>query len=315
MSKDLYKNIPSVKIENENIRLVFLPGYGCKMASFINKKTNREILFQSSKDSLDIPPYAAPFNKYDSSGYDEVFPSIDRCPYPSGKYEGVIIPDHGEIWAMEWTVEHHTNTELTASVKSNHFPYIFRRHISLKDSEVHITYTVENTDKEEEFKFLWALHALLACDENTVLLTPENLNEIMTVEHSTENLGPWGTTHPYPLTKSVLGKEIDMSKTEPVTANNCEKFYFTSKNTEGWCGVEHTLTGEQIIYEYDYDKIPYLGVWKTQGGYRGDYNIAVEPCTGVYDDLYVANKIRKYTSVRAGESYSWNFRICLRQSK
>ena len=129
----------------------------------------------------------------------------------------------------------------------------------------------------------------------------------MTVEHASERLGPWGTVHSYPVTKDVNGNLLDLSATEPVSAQNCEKFYFTSPNTEGWCGIEHTDTAEQLIYQYDAEKVPYLGVWKTQGGYRGDYNIALEPCTGVYDDLYAANKIRRTAVVAPKQNYTWAF--------
>ncbi len=58
-------------------------------------------------------------------------------------------------------------------------------------------------------------------------------------------------------------------------------------------GIKCSLT-----YHYPVDKIPYLGIWKTQDSYRGDYNLALEPCTGVYDGLYVAHAIRKVASIQ-----------------
>ena len=75
--------------------------------------------------------------------------------------------------------------------------------------------------------------------------------------------------------------------------------------------MEHTDNGDKIIYRYDADKVPYLGVWKTQGGYRGDYNIALEPCTGVYDDLYVANKIKKAAVIAPLGQYTWQFKMII----
>ncbi|WP_424244825.1 galactose mutarotase-like enzyme [Elusimicrobium posterum] len=312
MQKSIYKNIPSIILENDFINVQFLPSYGCKMASLVSKKTGREFLFQSKLQQLTVPHYGASFSAYDSSGFDEVFPSIDLCPYPSGNYAGTIIPDHGEVWAMPWTVEQADKTSITASVRSPKLPYVLKRALKLEDNQISIKYTVTNTNKTEPFKFIWALHALLACTPSTKILTPENLKQIMTVEHGTQNLGPWGTLHSYPVTKSVKGKDIDMSAVEPVTANNCEKFYFTSQNSEGWCGVEHTDTGEKLIYQYDADKVPYLGVWKTQGGYRGDYNIALEPCTGIYDDLYVGSKIKKVSEVAPLGEYSWSFKMLLK---
>ncbi|ACC98166.1 Putative galactose mutarotase [Elusimicrobium minutum Pei191] len=309
MKKSIYKGLNSIVFENGNIRAEFLPDYAAKMVSLQNKKTDKEFLFQSDLPALKIPPYSAPFSEYDSSGFDEVFPSIDRCPYPSGSYAGVIIPDHGEVWAMSWEIGEITDNGFKASVKSKTLPYIFTRETIIKDNEITFNYTVTNTSDKEEFKFIWALHCLLACSPQTRLLTPEDLTKVMTVEHSTKTLGPWGTIHNYPYALSTDNKKIDLSATESKESNSCEKFYFLKQNTEGWCGVEHQDTGDKLVYKYDADKVPYLGVWKTQGGYRGDYNIALEPCTGVYDDLYVADKIKKLSKIPPHGEYSWQFKM------
>lgn len=311
MTNHTYKGLNALLLENDVLRLTFLPEYACKLASLIHKKTGREFLFQSSEDTLKLPEYAASFSAYDSSGFDEVLPSIDACPYPDGAFQGTPIPDHGEVWAMKWTsCPGPDGKSLKAFVKSEKLPYIFSRSVFLRENEIHFEYTLENTS-EENFKFIWTPHCLLACSPATKLLIPQELDEVITVEHSTQHLGPWGTKHTYPLTKDINGYEIDLSATEPVSANNCEKFYFTSPNQAGWCGIEHTDSGEKILYEYDADKIPYLGVWKTQGGYRGDYNLALEPCSGIYDDLYVASKIRKAAIVGPKETFSWKFKMVI----
>lgn len=312
MQNATYKGLRAVHLENDQLRLTFLPDYACKLASLVKKQTGREFLFQSNKEVLSLPHYGAAFSDFDSSGFDEVMPSIDACPYPDGAYKGVPVPDHGEVWAMKWKCEFDSGgLAVTAAVRSENLPYTFSRRAELKGNEIIFHYTVTNLE-EGGFKFIWTPHCLLACSTNTRLLIPENLNQIMTVEHGTQRLGPWGTLHPYPITTDVNGHETDLSATEPVTAKNCEKFYFIAKNTAGWCGVEHTDNGDKLIYEYDADKVPYLGVWKTQGGYRGDYNIALEPCTGVYDDLYVANKLKKAAVVPPLGQYAWQFKMVVK---
>lgn len=309
MTQTVYKGLDAWTLENDALRLTFLPGYACKMASLINKKTGREWLFQSNNDTLRVPEYGASFAEYDSSGFDEVFPSIDACPYPDGSWHGMPIPDHGEVWAMPWE-SIHSPDDLAAKaiVQSQTLPYVFSKNIMLRNNEVLFEYRVENTS-DEDFKFIWTPHCLLACSPATRLLIPENLTEVMTVEHSSKRLGPWGTRHAYPQTTDVHGLKMDLAATEPRTVRNCEKFYFTQPNTAGWCGIEHTDTGEKLIYTYDADKVPYLGVWKTQGGYRGDYNLALEPCTGVYDDLYMASKIRRVAVVEPKGTYEWTFKM------
>lgn len=282
------------------------------MASLVSRKTGREFLFQSPLEKLSIPPYGASFSSYDSSGFDEVFPSIDACPYPCGPFQGTPIPDHGEIWALPWKVEYtEEKDQIKSVVCSPKLPYIFTRTVTLKENEILLAYCVENT-ADSEFEFIWTPHCLLACSPMTRLLIPAQLTQIITVEHASKRLGPWGTLHPYPITQDVEGHRINLAETEPPSANNCEKFYFTSTNDAGWCGIEHTDTQEKLIYTYSARQVPYLGVWKTQGGYRGDYNIALEPCTGIYDDLYIAHKIRRVAKVAPRGMLQWNFKMTLR---
>lgn len=315
LTPTIYKGLQAIRLENERLSVILLPGYGCKLASLIKKDTAREFLFQSPAEKLIPPPYGAAFCAYDSSGFDEVFPSIDACPYPCGAKAGTAIPDHGEVWALPWQhTLHEDGAGFTAWTQSPVLPYKFTRELILHESEIRLHYTVENL-AQEPFEFIWTPHCLLACSPHTVLNIPENLTEIMTVEHSTQTLGPWGTRHAYPHTVSVSGKKIDLSRTEPVSAKNCEKFYFTQKNTAGRCGIVHTDNGDSLTYRYDADKVPYLAVWKTQGGYRGDYNIALEPCTGEWDDLYVAHKIRRTAVCAPRGKYEWNFTMTVGQEK
>lgn len=309
-----FKGIESIILENDVLRATYLPEYGSKLASLVLKETNKEFMFQTHLKELVIPEYSSPFSEYDSSGFDEVFPSIDKCFYPNGERKGIEIPDHGEVWALPWNFEIIDEEKVKFWVVSPTLSYRFEKIIELTNNQIKTVYTVYNLSEEEEFEFIWTPHALLSCDEHVQLNVPSHLNKIMTVEHSTEHLGEWGTIHNYPETIShKTGKTIDMSKVEKIEANNCEKFYFLEKLKKNDVVSLKYQTGEEICYEYDTDKIPYLGVWKTQGGYRGDYNIAIEPCTGIYDDLYVASKIRKVSKVEKAETFSWNFNIIIKK--
>ncbi|QFT89484.1 hypothetical protein FIU87_12565 [Bacillus sp. THAF10] len=306
MRKSTFKGLKCVILENESIQAIFLPDYGGKLASFIDKKRNKEWLFQSKEASLEIPPYGADFSAYDSSGFDDVFPSIDRCLCPES---GKEVPDHGEVWALPWEMET-KNEILSLKVKSPVFPYILCKDIRLKSNGLHFHYRVINLDNERPFYYIWTPHALLHCSTSTEFLTESHMKTIMSVEHGSEHLGEWGTIHSYPLTTSIkTGDLLDLSKVEAVEAGNCEKYYFLEKAKSGKCGVKDMATGAFLMYEYPPEKIPYLAVWKTQGGYRGDYNIALEPCTGVYDNLYVAHAIKKASSVEPGRESSWWFEM------
>ncbi|WNF37477.1 DUF5107 domain-containing protein [Bacillaceae bacterium IKA-2] len=303
MKKGLYKGIDCIELENEYLKATFLPEYGSKLASLIDKASNEELLFQSAADQLVIPPYGAKFSDYDSSGFDEVFPSIDPCIDPQTEAQ---IPDHGEVWTLPWKVEmKQGNLEFT--VNSPKLSYRLKKKVVLNENRLCFHYNLENLSKNT-FYFIWTPHALLRCSTEMKLLVEEHLTKVINVEHSSQHLGEWGSIHPYPKTTSQKTNEIiDLSGVEPVTVGNCEKFYFTEKVKRGVCGVFNQKTDRYLKYYYPPEKIPYLGVWKTQGGYRGDYNIALEPCTGVYDNLYVAKTIKKVSSVGGLQHFDWWF--------
>ncbi|WP_243387494.1 DUF5107 domain-containing protein [Bacillus kexueae] len=304
IKETVYKGVQALQFENEVIRAIVLPSYGGKLASLFDKKGNYEWLFQAEGE-LTIPPYGADFSQYDSSGFDEVFPSIDETVHP---LNGEVVPDHGEVWAMPWDARLDGET-LHLTVQSERFPYILHKTIRLNGESLEISYRAINRGNQP-FSFIWTPHALLNLNEHSEIDVPAHLNEIMSVEHSTVHLGEWGTRHSYPMTVSLQTNEsIDLSKMMGSKNNTCEKFYFTEKLREGWCKAIQRDISRQLTYEFPVEQVPYLGVWKTQGGYRGDYNFALEPCTGVYDDVYVAEKIRKVSQIPANESVEWFFNM------
>jgi galactose mutarotase-like enzyme len=304
MEKTVFKGIEAVVLENDQLRCTFLPEYGGKLASFYDKKASYEWLYQANEEILRVPEYGADFSKYDSSGFDEVFPSIDRSFHP---LNGKVVPDHGEVWALPWKVEA-DGEGLRMEVASPEFPYKLVKTVTLEGDTLKFNYEAINL-VGEDFAFIWTPHSLLNFNEETYIKVPDGLNEIMTVEHQTVHLGEWGTRHPYPVTQSSSGEKLDLSRVQGPTDRTSEKFYYTSKLPKGWCAAVQPDQGTQLEYRFPEEQVPYLGLWKTQGGYRGDYNFALEPCTGIYDDVYTADKIRKVSKIPANGEANWWFEM------
>ncbi|MGR9048560.1 aldose epimerase family protein [Halobacillus faecis] len=303
--KTKFKSLDAVVLENESVRAVILPGYGGKMVSFFDKEADYEWLYQTDRPKLEIPPYGADFSKYDSSGFDEMFPGIDKGPHPIDWKE---IPDHGEVWTLPWEYKA-THDGVSLEVHSPEFPYALKKKICLHGDGVTIKYEAINKS-DEPFPFIWTPHALLNLNQHTAIEVPEDLNQVMNVEKGSQHLGDWGTTHVYPETKSAkTGSTIDLRELEPMEEGTAEKFYFTEPLSKGWCSLVQPDLNRKLTYRFPENKVPYLGVWKTRGGYRGEHNIALEPCTGVYDDVYLAEKIGKVSYIPAHGSYTWTLNI------
>ncbi|KIL43996.1 hypothetical protein KP77_29450 [Jeotgalibacillus alimentarius] len=309
MREGEFKGLKALILENEALKAVILPDFGGKVASFYDKKADYEWFFQSSLDQLPMPHYGSAFGEYTPSGYDDMFPGIDEGPHPMNNRK---VPDHGEVWSMVWDIEEKLDNGVTLQVASPVFPYILRKTITLLDDGLEFRYRAINTG-EEPFAYIWAPHALLNMNEHTRIELPPECDEIISVEQHTDHLGPWGTYHPYPITTSEKTKEqLDLSRMEPPEAETVEKFYFAKKLESGWCRTVQEDLKRELYYSFDPDKIPYLAIWKTQGGYQGDYNFALEPCTGMYDDVYVANKIDRVAKIPSESEHIWVFTMTVK---
>lgn len=74
-------------------------------------------------------------------------------------------------------------------------------------------------------------------------------------------------------------------------------------------------TDEKIKYTINYDPQinPYLGVWITKGGFKGEYNCALEPSNGFYDDLSRAYYNNKLSSLNSLEEREWTIFIEIKE--
>lgn len=286
-------------LENQKIKIKILPDYGGKIISIINKENNKEILFQSSK-KLKVPNYGSIFSEYDSSGFDECFPSIDECIYPKGSRKDLKIPDHGEVWAMPWKVEIKKD-KAYLEVTSEKFQYTLKKIINLIDNKIKIDYEVINFGSDE-LAYIWTPHMLLNCDENTKIVVPNHLDKIISLESTSTHL-EYMKEYSYPYTIDKNQEIFDLSMVENLNKNNCEKFYFLQQTS--WSKIINLKTNDSVTVRVPTDKVPYLGIWRTQGGYRGDYNIALEPCTGIYDSIEDGIKRDKIEKIKKNTTNTW----------
>jgi len=294
-------------LENELIKLSILPDLGAKIASLVYKPQNFEVLFQPEDGGYRLAAYGDGFADYDTSGADEMFPTIDPCAYPYEGYQGKALPDHGELWSIPWSIIP-LDEGLAAEVKGRALPYIFRRTISLSKNTVHMEYQVCNRGDKPLYG-LWAFHGLAACDESTRLILPPT-QRIITV-HDSKLLGSTGTSHSFPLTLDQNGQEYFLDRIKPRTTGKTEKIYVEGLIRKGEAAL--TLNEGRLIYKlvFPEDKVPYLGVWLNEGGFKGEYNCALEPSSGYYDSLEVAQKLDGISPLAAGATREWYLEIKL----
>lgn len=296
-----YKGLASVSIETEQLRLVVLPELGAKIASLFYKPQEFEVFFQPTDGVYRLAAYGHDFSKYDTSGADEMYPTIDPCIYPYPGYEGTELPDHGELWSIPWTV---TTSEgsVIAEARGRALPYVFNRTITLRGSTVHMKYTVKNIGNVPIYG-LWAFHGLVASDENSRIILPE-VGRVVNV-HDSRHLGPAATIHDFPATTDNHGKEYRLDCLFPQSARKTEKYYVADFVTTESAAL--TLNHNRLLYRLNFpqDRVPYLGIWVNEGGFKGEYNCALEPTTGYYDSLAVTCQSGRLQPLPPGETLSW----------
>lgn len=75
ITKDEFRGLERITVENEQISFSLLPRLGGKMISLVFKENKHEYISLSGRP-FRIPAYGANFADYDISGFDECFPAL-----------------------------------------------------------------------------------------------------------------------------------------------------------------------------------------------------------------------------------------------
>ncbi len=243
-------------LKNEQLEVVLLDEFGGKLISIADHE-GFEILYRNRDSEYRMPVYAAPFSEYDTSGLDECFPTIDESTVQGRHY-----PDHGDLWCVAWK-NRIIEDGISSSVHSASSGLNFKREIRLDGNKILFHYQVNNPSSMPAY-YLWAQHGLLRWDESAELILPFSDDELINVID--------GEKYPFDFTRLTEYPDGD-----------CFKFYNSRPLAEGRVDVIYPKTGRVFCMRFDPVKLPYIGVWVTKGGFKGDYNFALEPSNGFYD--------------------------------
>jgi len=217
-------------------------------------------------------------------GMDECLPTIAPCAWRDRN-----LPDHGEVWAAPWAVDLDAWDRglLRTSVSLKISPFHFERIIELQESEVRLTYVLNNHAASEEV-FLWAMHPLLRLESGDRLELPA----------STQTLLRDVTWIP------------SLASARP--EGGCEKV-FASSLTDGWAAIDNPKTGDFLQFEWEPTENNTLGLWLNCGGWHGHHHFALEPTNGQPDSLRTAAQSKRCGVIAAHSAVSWQ--VCITVGK
>ncbi len=296
-------------LENSVIRVTVVPELGGKIVSLMRSESNYEYLLQPPEPDRASPEplYAAKFEDYETSGFDECVPTVAECLYPEEPFLGSVLPDHGDIWSLPTHAEYDGEIlRLVTTLRS--LPLRFTKAVQIEDNRVRLDYQVTNLS-HDCLKFLWCAHPLLRVEPGAELLLPQEVKEVEVGWSADGRLGSAGDRCSWPESVDSSGRKIYLNRITSPDAGTAEKL-FTPRLSHGFCGMFLPREQESIAFRFDARLVPYVGVWICQGGWPTSreakhFTAALEPCLGRPDSLTKAIRRSECATVQRGESMQW----------
>ena len=312
--------------ESENVLIhagdcvvTVLPRFGGKIASI---RVGSHELLQAPLAPIQLRTRTMTFDQADASGWDECLPSVAACSVQTAAGQAEI-PDHGDLWRVEWARPGAGNREHEKSADSLNLlgkcfslPLEVERNIQLTEVErgwrLKVDYRVRNCGKYA-VPWSWAAHPLFACEKGDRIQLPASIHSLRVEGSGGERLGKSGGSVAWPIAALPQGGTTDLSFVDRRDSGIGDKLFAGPLNaTENWCALERVGTGLRIRFQFDTLATPYLGLWICYGGWPErpgpkQVCVAMEPSTAPVDSLAVTGEWSR--QLAPGESFSWPMQI------
>jgi galactose mutarotase-like enzyme len=299
---------------NENVVLAageltvtLMPHLGGKIASI--RIGERELL------QAPLVPYGPrtqtmAFDEGDASGWDECLPSVAACAVQLADGTSARIPDHGDLWRVQW----HSANASEGALRGQCFslPLDLVRGIAVSETEagwkLELRYTVTNTGIEA-VPWSWAAHPLFVAEAGDRIYLPDTIKSLRLEGSGGNRLGKGGDSVSWPVAKLGSGGETNLSLAQSADSGIGDKLFAGPLGTtENWCALERPRAGVTIRVSFDSAATPFLGLWICYGGWPDcpgakQACVALEPSTAPVDSLAVSGPWSR--TLAAGESFSW----------
>ena len=306
-----YKDVDGIVLENSELRAILLPQSGSKIASIMYKPREAELLWQESDAKFPKSEYGQPFGRAQSFGFDEMFPTINACRYAGGVWDGVPLPDHGEVWSLPWHYEIE-GERLRLWVYGVRLPYLLEKTVALNDNTLTIEYAVTNLSPFP-LDYLWAAHPLFNLTPGARLLLPPAMTKILNA-YSGEPLRDYGRLYDFPAATLDDGRVVDLATLAAPDGVGRQKYYFAAPLSEGWCGLRDPGRNLAIRLSFPPEVVRYLGIWFNQGWWEQQYNVALEPATAAMDQPDLAKARNMSSTLPPHGKHAWFLRLAVKES-
>lgn len=312
-----HHTMPVVEVENEELKIAIIPDLGGKMVELENRRSGTQFLKEPRIDYqlFNEPRYGDEFLPPNSAGFDECFPNVAPSKYMF-KGKEINLPDHGELWTKSWKYEEHENV-ISLWTYGEQLNYRFAKHIELDGPQIQITYEVESFE-EVPFDYIWSAHPLLEIEEGDELILPDEISEVVVNWCSDFEIGALGDRLSWP---NILGnnQNIDFNYVRNKSMHFAAKL-FSDRLSTGGVGIYKKRKDEALMFSFNTDQVPFLGLWLCYGGWpmdasKKDFTLAFEPCSARPDSLKKACKWGDEQIISPMSIKCWELNIDVLQGK
>ena len=289
-----FKDRLAIAVETDKLIALFLPNDGGKMASLKRKYDGKELLAVKDGDTYKVLTEGGSYVESECSGFDDMFPTVDPYTPDEGRYKGVTYPCHGEVCRIPHEYEILEN-QVKFYAKSKLFDIQYSKSVAVTNNGgFAIKYNITNLG-EEDFPFLWAGHIMLNGEDGMRVLTP------FSEDTKTEFMFASGGYDTEKLPKNrLMGYIPEKGATY--------KFYYLDKIPEGWFSLLYP-DNSKLIFNYDKEVLPYLGIWLNNGEFQNIYTITPEPCNLPFDAPNRAKERGLNANIKAKDSFEFVLNI------
>ena len=299
---------PAISIESSQMRATFVPTLGAKIVELTDLTNGFEWLVPPLKQLTAPIPYGAVFTEQDMSGWDDMFPTIDACTFISADGRSVSLPDHGEVWALEWDVTAKDET-LHMHVEGVALPYILKREVEFAVSnQLLMRYTLNNTGKQE-LPCFWAAHPQFICTPTMRIILPPQVTHVYNA-YERPFMGSHGTIHSWNTTQLTNGTPLMLDRELAGDVHECHKVYVTLDTLIDHASLHDIKEGNTLTLAWS-DPVNYLSILVDTRMFNPRSIIALEPATAFYDDLTRAMALNRIPMIAPGDSAQWQITITL----
>jgi galactose mutarotase-like enzyme len=306
----------AVHVDTGALALTLLPELGGKIGSLRDMRSGREWLWRNPRIGYRRLPHGSSYvAEADTGGWDECFPTVAACAYPSPPWAGASIQDHGELWSQQATVdviEDADGVALHTRWRGVALPYTFDRtaRLAAGSARLRVEYAV-SSDADAPIRFIWSAHPLLVIEPGMRLLVPASARFNCWLSIPTGLLAEQGGIA-FPLAVRAGARKLDLASLPDASAGVALKLW-SDPLAEGWATLR--ASDGELRMRWDAALLPQLAFWMNLGGGAADggepyYNLGLEPCIGAQDSLAQAvEEAHLFETLPPRESRAWSLDV------